>query len=148
MSFHQQSWNNRKQSMGAEAEGIFEQVHEDWARTGLNLPPFKVNKLPLIIRNQPDYIMEDCYWEVQGCGKAGLRVKVEKLRAMTFWDEQHPLHFFIWSTPRQQYAELSFQELLKIIDRGDANYERYEEGAGKALYRITPSKFDWQDFNE
>ncbi|SVA88935.1 uncharacterized protein METZ01_LOCUS141789, partial [marine metagenome] len=90
--------------MGDEAEGAFEERTEGWARYGFNRPPFSIETLPLFLRYTPDYVTVNTLIEVMGCGAKGLKLKQEKLSALTMWDGQMPVWLWIWSTPKQQYA--------------------------------------------
>jgi hypothetical protein len=145
MAFHELPFHVRMEKMGDEAEGEFENATKSWARFGFNRPPFTIQNLPLVIRYSPDYIHSNPQRliEVVGMGKKGLRLKLEKIRALTWWDTVMPTHLWVWSTPRQQHCEIPLKDLMKLIDKNDVPLYRFSEG--KAYFQIRPSLFPWDD---
>jgi len=141
--FSDLSWDQRYGAMGDEAEGAFEERTDGWARLGFNKPPFSIQTLPLFLRYTPDYVTVNTLIEVMGCGKNGLKLKQEKLSALTMWDGQMPVWLWIWSTPKQEYAFIPLKTIMKLIDKGDATPGSFREG--KAYYGFKPSLFPWSN---
>jgi len=144
MAFSDLSWKQRFEEMGDEAEGMFEKAYpEQFVRMGFNRPPFSIAKMPMQLRYTPDYCMEDRFVEVQGIGKAGLKVKIEKLMGLQGWDALLPVYFFVWSRDKQKYTEFTLKELMKYTIGEKASLEAYAEG--KPYLRYTPGVFKWTE---
>ncbi|HIL14349.1 MAG TPA: hypothetical protein EYG16_11840 [Deltaproteobacteria bacterium] len=143
MSFSDLSWEQRYGSMGDEAEGAFEERTDGWARYGFNRPPYSIETLPLFLRYTPDYVTVNTLIEVMGCGAKGLKLKQEKLSALTMWDGQMPVWLWIWSTPKQEHAFVPLKTITKLIDKGEATFGSFREG--KAFYGFKPSLFPWSN---
>ena len=145
MAFSDLNWNQRFESMGDETEGIFEEMYpEQYVRFGFNRPPFSIAKMPLQLRYAPDYIEGGIrFVECQGIGAAGLKVKIEKLMALQHWDLMLPVHFFIWSRPKEMVTEFTLKELLKYAGQEKASLGAYTEG--KPYLRFTPGVFQWKN---
>lgn len=143
MAFSDLSWPQRKALMGHEAEDQFETVHDDWVRMGFDSPPWgSIQHLPIQLRNIPDYIQRDRFVECQGIGRNGLKLKIEKLAALQFWEMMLPVHFFIWSTDRQDYCEIPLTDLVRLAGSEKAQLGAYSEGR-KPYLRFTPSVLPW-----
>jgi|TARA_R110000796_G_scaffold238820_1_gene359298 hypothetical protein len=136
-------WDQRYGSMGDEAEGAFEKCTEGWARFGFNRPPFSIQTLPLFMRYTPDYVTVNTLIEVMGCGKNGLKLKQEKISALTMWDGQMPVWLWVWSTPKQQYAFMPLKTVTQFIDKGETTFGTFREG--KTYFNFKPSLFPWTD---
>ena len=142
MGFSDRDWPYRFEAMGDEAEAKFEETYPDsFIRMGLNRPPFTVAGMPLNIRAMPDYLHQGLrFVEVQGIGADGIKIKVEKLMALNFWDAQLPVHFFIWSRPREAIAELTLKE---ILDLTGAHGTKGDYDGRKPYLRLTPGVLPW-----
>lgn len=144
MGFSDLSWPQRLEAMGDETEGIFEETYPDsFIRFGFNRPPFSIAKMPLQLRYMPDYLHAGTrFVECQGIGAGGLKVKIEKLMALQHWDLLLPVHFFIWSRPKEMIAEFTIKELLQIAGKEQASLGAYSDGK-KPYLRFTPGVLPW-----
>jgi len=143
--FHQKPFEQRMAEMGDEAEGEFEARHDNVARFGFNRPPFTIQHLPLTIRYTPDFIQSSPqqFVETVGMGKNGLKFKLEKLIALSWWDQAMPVLIWAWSTPRQNWSSLYVSELQRIIEKEEVPVGYFREG--KAYFQIRPSLLTWGD---
>lgn len=144
-AFHQQSWNQRFQTMGDEAESIFEQVYKNnWVRTGLNRPPLKMSSLAVAVRYMPDYLTSNSWVEVQGCGRDKVvRIKREKLDALTDWAFLgHPVEFFFWDTTNKRHTQVTLGSVLELASKLEPKF--YPEG--KEFVEIPTDRFIWTSY--
>tara|TARA_Y100001963_G_scaffold150097_1_gene230665 strand:- start:2554 stop:3009 length:456 start_codon:yes stop_codon:yes gene_type:complete len=144
--FHEGSYQERFAAMGDEAETQFELRNTQWARYGFNRPEgmTKFHFLPHVLRYTPDYIQADPkrLVEVVGMGKTPLKLKMEKLAAMQWWDGTGaPVWFWVWSSTRQNYAELTFREMMNIINKNDVPIGSFHEG--KKYFSISSKLLPW-----
>tara|TARA_B100000586_G_scaffold102421_2_gene73306 strand:+ start:7283 stop:7738 length:456 start_codon:yes stop_codon:yes gene_type:complete len=129
------------------AEGEFEKQFPTALRYGLNKPPLNwgVEKLPLMLRYTPDYLLPNSLIEVQGFGKNGLKVKFEKLRALDLWDQQLPVYFWLWSSARQDSLWLPLDGMWELLDRSLVTLDSYNDTRrGKAYVKIRPGDLPWE----
>ena len=145
-AFHQGTYAERFGSMGDEAESQFEAYNVQWARFGFNRPEgmTKFHYLPHVIRYTPDYVQADPtrLVEVMGMGRTPLKIKMEKLAAMQWWDGlEAPLYLWVWSSTRQNYAEVKFRELMNIINKNDVPLGNFNEG--KKYFSISSKLLPW-----
>lgn len=143
MQFHKQNWNQRFQTMGDEAEGIFEQVYKNnWVRTGLNRPPLQMSALSVPVRYMPDYLTSKAWVEVQGCGRDKvIRIKQEKLDSLADWEYLgHPVDMFFWDTTNKRYTQVSLNTVIVACSRLEPKL--YPEG--KVFYEIPTDVFTWR----
>lgn len=117
MSFKDDSWINRKQRLGDEAEQIFENVcANNYIRYGLERPPLQVWRIPVRIRHTPDYLMTDKFVEVIGCGRdQKLKIAIEKHGALRWWHDLHPTWLFIYDAHWRRYAWISLPQLDELL---------------------------------
>ena len=104
----------------------------------------KFHYLPHVIRFTPDYIQADPsrLVEVVGMGKTPLKLKVEKLAAMQWWDGTGaPVWFWVWSSTRQNYAEISFRDMMTLINKNDVPLGNFHEG--KKYFSISSKLLPW-----
>ena len=146
--FHQGTYAERFVSMGDEAESQFEAHNIQWARFGFNRPEgmTKFHYLPHVIRYTPDYVQADPtrLVEVMGMGRTPLKIKMEKIAAMQWWDGlEAPLYLWVWSSTRQNYAEVKFRELMNIINKNDVPLGNFQEG--KKYLSISSKLLPWND---
>tara|TARA_Y100001951_G_scaffold104590_1_gene116684 strand:+ start:2083 stop:2547 length:465 start_codon:yes stop_codon:yes gene_type:complete len=141
-------FSQRMEKMGDEAEGVFEQVHDKWARYGFDRPPFTIQNLPLAVRYSPDYVQENPmrFVEVLGMGRNGLKLKLEKIRALSWWNMVMPVWLFAWSSHKQEHTELPLDLLLTIIDRNDVPLGKFREG--KTYFNVRSSLLPWSSDDE
>jgi hypothetical protein len=76
-------------------------------------------------------------------GKNGLKFKLEKLIALSWWDQTLPVLIWAWSTPRQNWASLYVSELQRMIEKEEVPVGYFREG--KAYFQIRPSLLEWGD---
>lgn len=117
-TFKDRPWNQRLKSLGDEAETVY----ETWAtqngigfhRSGINRPPFNVGKLPKMVAYTPDYLTDQGYVEVQGFGKdRQIKLKVEKLEALTQWDMVFHTEMFLWDNVDRTVAQVPVMWFLR-----------------------------------
>jgi hypothetical protein len=110
-TFKDKPWNQRFLKLGDEAEGVF----ENWAarhnigfhRSGLNRPPFDMNKLSKMVCYTPDYLTADGYIECQGYGKDQLiKLKDDKLDALQGWNLIQATSMFLWDNVRKRVCQV------------------------------------------
>lgn len=107
MSFHTQTFANRFNVMGDEAEGIFESLQSvGCVRFGLNRPPIGLKQVPPFIRYTPDYLQHDRLVEVQGVGGDGLiKLKCDKHAALLQWNSLFPVDLFVWDSKNRRATQ-------------------------------------------
>ena len=149
--FENAKFDNRLKDLGDTSEGKF----EEWAtkhgvpfvRMGFNRPPFeRFYKFPEELRLMPDYAVEGsgpAMVEVKGCGKEGLKVKLESIRVMEFWDTMIDVRIFIFNSARpQRYAWLNLFDLIALTD--DKGTRKFPDG--KEYYLIPNDEIEWTDW--
>lgn len=143
--FHKKTWGQRYQTMGDEAEGIFETVYKNnWVRTGLNRPPLRMSSLSVAVRYMPDYLTSTSWVEVQGCGRDKVvRIKQEKLDALWEWATLgHPVEFFFWDTTNKRYTQTPLPTVQRFANT--CTEKLYPEG--KVFYELDTELFDWTPY--
>lgn len=137
MSFHEQSFAARFGTMGDTAEAIFDEVcghktHE----LGLNRPNFSMREMTPQMRYTPDRLTADAFVECMGIGRDGiLKIKDEKIEALTAWRELGPVKLFVYDQKNHSYFIAQWVDWLYAIERYAAT-ETFPEGKTyKALYR-------------
>jgi hypothetical protein len=138
MSFHKQTWPQRLNQMGDQAEGIYETVYgETSERFGFNRPCFPITRLPHLLRCAPDYIEDGKrFVEVQGFSTA-LKVKVEKIAALHHWAQYLPVDLFFYSSTKDDWCEIRLPDFMKLTATV-ATLGSYADG-DKPYFRFTPS---------
>ena len=144
--FHEETFAERFVTMGNVAETEFERHNVQWARFGFNKPEgmSKFHWLPHVIRYTPDYVQADPtrLVEVMGMGKTPLKIKMEKLAAMQWWDGTGaPLYLWVWSSTRQNYAEIKFRDLMTLINKNDVPLGSFHEG--KKYFSVSSKLLPW-----
>lgn len=142
--FNEQSFPQRLATMGDEAEGEYERHNTHWVRYGLNRPEFPVHHLPDVIRYTPDYLQgspNQRLVEVLGTGRNGVKLKLEKITALAVWNTLMPVWLWIWSTPKQDFTEILYDDLVRIINKEDVPLGKFSEG--KAYFNVRPSLLRW-----
>jgi hypothetical protein len=126
--FENAVFSERLKELGDTAETAFEK----WARKGnipfvrmgFNRPPFKrFYKVDERLRLMPDYICEGddvVFVEVKGCGNEGLKIKLDSLDVMGFWnDDFHKVKVFVYNSATKMCAITSYEELADITEDKD-----------------------------
>ena len=136
-TFRLKTFDERIKTMGDIAEQKFEKdAAVKFVRYGLNRPQINMAHLPPEIRHTPDYLTSQGLVEVQGLGKDQiLKIKHEKLKALKWWSEVHPLYLFIYDSYNERTYMMSFQELTKKCKMSETNY--FPEG--KPYYAMDSS---------
>jgi hypothetical protein len=144
MSFHQQGWSARFQSMGDEAEAMFEQVTPlgsvvrfGWNRQALHKFMSKT------LSHKPDYYAnQGILVEVIGCSGDLVRaMKVDKWEAMKVWHKIQPLQFFVWNRANKTWLMVPYNGMRKTIARS-VKEERVKafENDGNQYYEM---EWEW-----
>lgn len=116
MTYRNQKWENRIDTLGDPAEGAF----EDWAnqtdykfvRYGLCRPPINMRLVPTKLRYTPDYLTDFGLVEVQGCGRDGkFKFKHEKLVALNQWNTDCPVSLWLYDQP----ADIGYMVRLEHV---------------------------------
>tara|TARA_R100001463_G_scaffold4829_1_gene17233 strand:- start:1714 stop:2154 length:441 start_codon:yes stop_codon:yes gene_type:complete len=138
--FKDRAFEHRFKLMGDLAEQAFETSwKKGFVRYGLNRPPLKMSSLPLEIRHTPDYLTSSHLVEVQGIGKdQKLKLKLDKWKALDWWNMVHPLLFFIYDSFNDRVTMLEWETLTNLCK--DAEIETFKEG--KKYYAV-PATLIW-----
>jgi len=147
--FHKRPYKERYMSMGKEAEGEFEKRERNWERFGWDRPDgFEVHQLPGTFAATPDYVQISNKGfprlvEVMGMGADEmLKVKFNKIRALQWWDASElDVWFWIWSRSRQNYADLTYRELMTIINTEEIPVGNFDNN--KLFFSIHSDFLHW-----
>lgn len=118
-SFADSDWSARYAKLGDEAEQVFREVYDgkfiDW---GIRRPPFKMDKLSLRKRTEPDFLAREEQIEAMGVGRPQvLKLKIEKWLGLSLHAIEMPLRLFIWDSYKKRYGYITFEELTQVIVR-------------------------------
>jgi len=119
-NFKEKSWSNRYSTMGDIAETAFIGVYPHAHRLGLNRPDFDVRGMADPMRYAPDFMMSDGLYEVMGVASRGdslLKIKFEKLDALSTWMCIGPVNLFIYDSSKKRYWEGGLREWIKACHR-------------------------------
>lgn len=124
MSFKNQKWDQRIETLGDPAETAFQEWADNlfypYVRYGLNRPPIDMRLTPVKIRYTPDYLTNFGLVEVQGCGRDGLfKFKHEKLDALREWQQDCPVSLWLWNQPKNEGYLLMLDRVLSVCTEGD-----------------------------
>lgn len=133
MSFKDERWSQREQSLGDEAEGHFVEWCNaqplGYVRSGLDRPPLQMWKLPARIRYTPDFLLTKCYVEVQGFGRDQLyKMKFEKLMALHYWNALHPVSLYVWDSHYQRECFIGLTDFDNILGEPGVTQGKFSEG--------------------
>lgn len=146
-AFHTGSYGERFQAMGDEAEANFERLNTNWIRFGFNRPDVaKFYQISPNIRAAPDYIQSDParLVEVMGMGAKPLKLKLEKLAALNWWNSSGmDVWLWVWSSTRQAHTQIRYDDLLTLINKNDVSLGNFHEG--KKYLSISSKLLDWVD---
>jgi hypothetical protein len=144
-AFHTGSYGERFQSMGDESH--FERLNTNFIRFGFNRPDVaKFYQISLNIRAAPDYIQSDParLVEVMGMGAKPLKLKLEKLAALNWWNSSGmDVWLWVWSSTRQAHAQIKYNDLMTLINKNDVSLGNFHEG--KKYLSISSKLLDWVD---
>lgn len=129
-AFKDGSFNQRFAAMGDEAEAKFEEVTEEGhVRFGLNRPPLKMSLLPKRLRNMPDYLLSNSLVEVQGVGRDQIvKIKVEKLRCLEWWNLLHPVELFVWDSSKKRTVRVPLKKIMDLTEGPSAVLDHFHDG--------------------
>lgn len=133
-SFRDQSFEQRFEKMGDEAEGRFEvyaadKLQRGFIRFGLNRPPLKMSELPTRLRYTPDYLMGRRFVEVQGLGRdQTMKVKIDKLNCAHYWNDLHPFWWYLWDRTNERECMFHLFVLDQLINESKAEIGHFAEG--------------------
>lgn len=118
-TFSEKPFNERFEVMGDTAEHRFRvwaaEEYIPYTDYGLRRPQVPVYKLPAFVRYTPDFLLGDALVEVQGCGRDQLvKLKHDKLSALSDWDEQFPVYVWLWNQTLDQVAVASIATVLYL----------------------------------
>lgn len=119
-NFNEKKWNNRFGAMGDTAESAFVGVHPEAHRVGLNRPNFDVRGMHDAMRYAPDYMLQDGLYEVMGVASRGdslLKVKFEKLSALSIWTCIGPINLFVYDSSKKRYWEATLEDWTKACHK-------------------------------
>lgn len=136
--------------MGDISEEAFRKVADHKGFTyldfGLKKPPIKrFTKLPSLVRTMPDYLCETdhlFFCECKGCGARGVKIKLESLTALDFWNKQLETVIFIYNSNKDQYALVSYDELATAC--ADSPVNQFDNDK-KEFYNISLKKLTWHE---
>jgi hypothetical protein len=141
--FHEQSWSGRVGRLGDEAEGKFEEIATTGvAPFGLNRPPINLGKVPAVIRYMPDRLQHNRLVECMGIHEDGiLKLKVDKLGVLIWWNKWFPVVLFIWDSFSQAWTIQPIDEVNKqCLWMGEL--KRFPEG--KVYYPLNVRDLPWE----
>lgn len=140
MSFKDRPFETRYKAMGDIAETAFEEnFKSNFVRFGLNRPPLKMSSLPPVIRYTPDYLSSNHLIEVQGLGADQIfKLKLDKLEALSFWNNMHPVLMYVYDSSKKRDALLSWEKLTEYCQQ--ATIDSFPEG--KKYYAV-PAALIW-----
>lgn len=122
LSFRNQSFANRHETMGDIAEAVFDDVYDEQVHDfGLNRfwkngKRLYMNDMSVAMRYMPDRMTKDRIFEVMGFGRdQTLKVKFEKLQALRRWVAIGPVWLFIYDSANERYWEFTLEALDHAI---------------------------------
>lgn len=151
MTFKDQKWETRLGKMGDQAEAVFEDVFQGtFERTGFNRPEgIDMSKLPASVRFMPDYIRNDAWYEVQGCGRdLKLKFKPAKMMALSRLEILgHPIKFFLYCSETKEWVIATFDQTWERVLEGErctfpegVPYRAVAKGAFEGWISYVPSQ--------
>jgi hypothetical protein len=146
MSFYEQHPSVRLKTPNA-SEIQFDAVFGDSSdRWGLDHPPFDMQNLSSIVRYAPDRIMARKLVECKGLGKDGvLKIKIEQLEALRFWDHIHPVAIFIWDAFNKRWTMMELDALIQACHKNGA-LEQFPDNHKPAWFiHINFLDVEWTD---
>jgi len=133
MTYKDEKWSKREQTLGDEAEGHFvawcEAQPLGYVRTGLERPPLQMWKLPHRIRYTPDFLLTKCYVECQGFGRDQIyKLKFEKMNCLHFWNAVHPVSLYVWDSHYQRECFIPLLDFDNILGEPGVSQGKFNEG--------------------
>jgi hypothetical protein len=117
--FSERSWEHREKTLGDIAETAFtswaEQIGIKYVRWGLERPPLDVALLPSHIAQAPDFLIQERFIEVQGCGQdQTFKFKHQKLNVISSWDSIHRVDWFLYNEPQNEFLVVEHIRLESV----------------------------------
>jgi hypothetical protein len=133
MSFKDQGWDRRFESMGdmaeAQFEGWMQKRQRGYVRYGLDRPPIQMHKLPARLRYTPDYLCSNQFVEVQGFGQdQTFKLKLDKHGALHWWNDLHPVAFFVYDSRYERACMIELPALDQLLNTGQSTMQSFAEG--------------------
>lgn len=135
-TFSEKPYAERFELMGDMAEQRF----QEWATEnnvpysvyGLRRPAIPVWQLPAFVRYTPDFVVGEGLMEVQGCGRdQHIKLKHDKLWALSEWDEKTPVWLWLWNQTWDQVAIINMDGinyLCRELHSWDYRTDGYFDG--------------------
>lgn len=125
--------------MGDPAEAVFDLAHPKSHPLGLNRPNFTMTRMTDAMRYTPDRMTADGLYEVMGIGRDGtLKIKHEKIGALSTWQEVGPVFLFVYDQVASTYYEAPIDTWIASFDAFGVTKSFPE---GKAYYAVSKRDF-------
>lgn len=134
-------------SWGDLAEDAFLRLYGTVAhRMGLAEVSIDTRRWPATLRALPDFATATSFVEVQGSLGGDVRVKLQKVNALEFWDGLLPVLFFVWDSRNRRYAMVPLADLITLAVAGE--HGRFHDGPPFRLIRASALEAFWKPFPE
>ena len=119
MSFKDQNWEERIETLGDPAENAFRKYAAQGGiacvKYGLDRPPLDLSRTPSYIRYTPDFLTNNGLVEVQGCGRDQcFKFKHDKLRALLQWQRHHHVDMWLWNEPLDDWRQIPLTRIATM----------------------------------
>jgi len=153
--FNQRDWKERKGYLGHTSEMAFETfckkegiLFERFGQRTESSLDYK--NLSIILRMRPDYICqkvdESFFVEVKSVGRDGiLKVKLESLEGITFWDSLLPVKIFIYDSVKKRVSFFAYKWLRVKLYHVDI--DRFESDL-KPYFPLSIREFAWHELKQ
>lgn len=149
--FENAPFNERKKYLGDTSEAAFETWANKngipFARMGFLRPAIKLFKVDERLRLMPDYICEGkdiTLVEVKGCGNEGLKIKLESLDVMGFWNDNfHKVLLFIYNSSTKKCSFVDWEEMDFLTVNKDVH--TFPDKSKKKYYIIPIDELQWNE---
>lgn len=116
--YNAQTFDKRFGYLGDTAESAFDQVYPKHHKLGLNRPPFGMNGMDPALRYTPDRLVRSGFVEVMAIGHDNtLKIKHEKLDALTVWSRIGPVDLFVYHKPKNLYWQAPISNWSKLLKK-------------------------------
>lgn len=112
--YNAQTFEKRFGYLGDTAEAAFDLVWPKHHKLGLNRPPFGLAGVDPVLRYTPDRMVRHGFVEVMAIGHDDtLKIKHEKVDALTAWNRIAPVDLFVYHKPKNLYWQAGLGEWAK-----------------------------------
>lgn len=116
MTFKDQNWEERVEVLGDIGENAFREYAARRSlgvvKYGLDRPPINLSRTPDFVRYSPDFLTDEAFVEVQGCGRdQQFKFKHSKLIALRQWNRHHHVMVWLWNEPLQDWRQITVARL-------------------------------------